>query len=502
MKRHARGIFQRFRGLRPSIHSAGAFAVAISLLLGCGSFIPSTQAITPKVVNGVESSAGEFPFLVALLDPADLESEGAFQAQFCAASLVAPTKLITAAHCVVNQKSGVTDKPANIVAGFARDLDTRNVPTINVSAIDVHPDYAIRSSRNDIAVLTLASPATNVPLISVLTPELAGEYTAPGHLTEVAGWGNTSTSGNRYPPIFHTGNLVVFPDATCGGDRSYVVNGVKFEGFNPREVDTEVMLCAGGATPAGKIVDACQGDSGGPLIASGSAGPMLIGIVSWGEDCASRYPGVYTRVSAEFTFLNNAGAITILTPTLAPQVSIVPLNNSLQFTITPGADGISVTQYAVSILGPTQTSPDTQNSLSCFAAPSEKKVAGTCAIDGLINGAEYTVTAISANTTGNSPPSAPVSASPSDLPIAGTIRKVKFSGARALFSLTSSNANSAEVLREQVVCVPTGTGPTRSGSIDRNEATVTKMTKKNYRCSVHITTTAGNAVSAQRRVKR
>ncbi len=262
------------------------------------------------------------------------------------------------------------------------------------------------------------------------------------------------------------------------------------------------MLCAGGATPTGKIVDACQGDSGGPLIASGSAGPMLIGIVSWGEDCASRYPGVYTRVSAEFTFLNNAGAIPTLTPTLAPQLSIVPLNNSLQFIISPGADGISVTQYAVSVLGPTQVSPDSQNALNCFAAPSEKKVAGTCTIDGLINGAEYTVTAISANSAGNSPPLAPVITSPSDLPIAGTIRKVKFSGAKAVFSLTSSNANSAEVLSEQVVCVPIGPGPTRTGSIDRNRATVTKMTKKNYRCSVRITTSAGDAVSAQRRVKR
>lgn len=502
MKRRARGIFQRVTGLRRPFHSAGAFVIASSLFLGFGASLPAAQAITPKVVNGVESSPGDFPFLVALLDPADLASEGAFQSQFCAASLVAPTKLITAAHCVVNQKSGVTDKPANIVAGFARDLDARNVPTINVSAIDVHPDYAIRSSRNDIAVLTLASPATNIPLISVLTPELASEYTAPGHLTQVAGWGNTSTSGNRYPPIFHTGNLVVFPDATCGGGKSYEVNGVRFEGFSSREVDTEVMLCAGGATPTGKIVDACQGDSGGPLIASGSAGPMLIGIVSWGEDCASRYPGVYTRVSAEFTFLNNAGAIPTLTPTLAPQLSIVPLNNSLQFIISPGADGISVTQYAVSVLGPTQVSPDSQNALNCFAAPSEKKVAGTCTIDGLINGAEYTVTAISANSAGNSPPSAPVITSPSDLPIAGTIRKVKFSGAKAVFSLTSSNANSAEVLSEQVVCVPTGPGPTRTGSIDRNRATVTKMTKKNYRCSVRITTSAGDAVSAQRRVKR
>ena len=480
----------------------GSVMATCSLILGFASFTSSVHATAPSVVNGVESSVGDFPFLVALLEANDLEGAGAFQAQFCAASLVTPTKLITAAHCVVNQKTGSIEKPSNIVAGFTRDLDTRNVPTIKVSKIDVHPDYAIRSSTNDIAVLTLATPATDMPLISVLTPELASEYTAPGHSTQVAGWGNTTASGNKYPPIFHTGNLVVFPDETCGGGKSYVVNGVKFEGFNSREVNTKVMLCAGGATPAGKIVDACQGDSGGPLIASGTAGPMLIGIVSWGEDCASRYPGVYTRVSAEYEFLNGAGAIATLAPTLPPQVSITPLNNSLQFTISPGSDGVSVTQYAVSILGPTQESPETQSTLNCFAAPSEKNVSGSCTVEGLINGASYAVSAISANATGNSPPTALLNASPSELPIAGSIRKVKVTGTKAIFRLTPSNPNSAEILEEEVRCAPLGVGPTRVGAIVRNQAVVTKLTKKIYRCTVHITTSAGEASSASRPVRR
>lgn len=51
------------------------------------------------------------------------------------------------------------------------------------------------------------------------------------------------------------------------------------------------MICAKATNPPR---DACQGDSGGPLVANG----YLIGIVSWGEGCASAfYPGVYTRVS-------------------------------------------------------------------------------------------------------------------------------------------------------------------------------------------------------------
>ena len=53
------------------------------------------------------------------------------------------------------------------------------------------------------------------------------------------------------------------------------------------------MICAGGD---GK--DSCLGDSGGPLLLwnPNIKKHVLIGIVSWGENCAmSRYPGVYAR---------------------------------------------------------------------------------------------------------------------------------------------------------------------------------------------------------------
>lgn len=51
------------------------------------------------------------------------------------------------------------------------------------------------------------------------------------------------------------------------------------------------MICAGFEN-GGR--DSCFGDSGGPLVING----MLVGVVSWGIECASPfYPGVYARVS-------------------------------------------------------------------------------------------------------------------------------------------------------------------------------------------------------------
>jgi secreted trypsin-like serine protease len=58
------------------------------------------------------------------------------------------------------------------------------------------------------------------------------------------------------------------------------------------------MFCAGVAGPAGGGgKDSCQGDSGGPASVGPADQAKLVGLVSWGEDCALPYKyGVYTNV--------------------------------------------------------------------------------------------------------------------------------------------------------------------------------------------------------------
>lgn len=60
---------------------------------------------------------------------------------------------------------------------------------------------------------------------------------------------------------------------------------------------SDSQLCA--HDPNGKK-DSCQGDSGGPLqiYPKGSYAAKIVGIVSFGVDCGSKFPGIYTRVAS------------------------------------------------------------------------------------------------------------------------------------------------------------------------------------------------------------
>lgn len=476
-------------------------ATLIVVPLSSANAIPEVT-LNPRVVQGVEAKPGEFPYLAALLNTTELPQKGAFRSQFCGATLTSPTTLVTAAHCVVDQKTGERSAAADITAGFTRSLDSENIRFANVSIVSVHPDYDIETSRNDIAVLTLTSAITDIAPLQPLSPQFAAEYTAAGGATQIAGWGNMAASGNKYPAVFRVGDLTIFPDASCGGGKRNEIDGITFNGFNSRDVDNAVMLCAAGVNSKKQIVDACQGDSGGPLIADGSQGPRLVGVVSWGEDCASSYPGVYSRVSALNAFLQGAGALPVSAPTVPPIVSVVPLLGELQISITAGDDGTAVTQYAVTAVGPSASDPTQYESFSCFAAPTKKSVTGNCAISGLLTGLEYSVTAISANDQGNSPVSPSVIAIPSDQPVAGTIKSAKFRGKLSTFEVTPSLPNSSPIKTERVTCTPTGAGVTRSARISNNSAVVRSLTKSRYVCVVRIVTDAGSADSAPKTIRR
>uniref|UniRef100_A0A8C4Y364 Peptidase S1 domain-containing protein n=1 Tax=Gopherus evgoodei TaxID=1825980 RepID=A0A8C4Y364_9SAUR len=149
----------------------------------------------------------------------------------------------------------------------------------SVRNIIIHEKYTntILNHDYDIAVVQLSSPVefTNDIRMVCLPEEF---YVFPHNTTcFVTGWGPSINN-------LRQAEVKIIDTNIC--NRAEVYNGAITPG----------MVCAGYLE--GKI-DACQGDSGGPLVTEDRRGIWyLVGIVSWGDECAKRNrPGVYTRVT-------------------------------------------------------------------------------------------------------------------------------------------------------------------------------------------------------------
>lgn len=447
------------------------------------------------VVNGHEAASSDFPFAVALLESDRVTEEGAYQAQFCGGALTTPTTVVTAAHCVVDQKSARKTDPRDVMIGIGHSLKSQDLRLVKVVAIAVHPSYSIDTAENDLAVLTLAEPVTDVPIVTPMRPTDLRTYLADGARVQVMGWGNQSTSGNSFPDHLRVGNLIVFPDSACGSNKPFTLGGVVFDGFDPDEANPDVMICAAGVTSADKVIDACQGDSGSPLVGGDGAAQRLVGVVSWGEDCATKHPGVYTRIAALTSFLVDQHAIATLAPTVAPTISVDALNDSVRVMFMPAPDGSSTNAFAAS------ATDGAGNVQTCFAQPRRDRLPARCVITGLVNGTTYSVTGISANVLGNSPASAPVTAAPLPVPTAGAITKVQLvPGGFGSFTVAPSRGNGSPVTSVRVVCLPLRGGPGQSAKVVNGKALLSGLEEIRYRCATVARNAIGSAESNPRLV--
>jgi len=231
------------------------------------------------VVGGQPARITEAPWVVAL---SSRDRFGGTRAgQFCGGVVVAPTKVLTAAHCLGRDVLG--GEPGqlsdfSVIAGRG-SLRGRGGQEVRVAETWVNPGYESSTNAGDLAVLTLEKALPASYAIEVARP--GDPALSPGTAADVYGWGDTTGKGT-YAMSLRSARVRVLPDASC--ERAYPGgSGAAYRG--------DTMLCAG--EPQGGR-DACQGDSGGPLVANG----RLIGLVSWGSGCGQpENPGVYTRVS-------------------------------------------------------------------------------------------------------------------------------------------------------------------------------------------------------------
>uniref|UniRef100_A0ABD2VZH0 Peptidase S1 domain-containing protein n=1 Tax=Trichogramma kaykai TaxID=54128 RepID=A0ABD2VZH0_9HYME len=224
-----------------------------------------------RVVGGAPTTIRDHPYQVSVRY---------MSRHRCGGAIISSNWIVTAAHCVRAMNAfGITVKAGSTTLSGRGQV-------VRAKQIIRHENYARWKSDSDIALIQVNPPlsfGSNVQPIDLA--DFSDDY-EPGSKASVTGWGVFTRAGE----ISNYLREVAVP---------IISNDECMELYEGRDI-TERMLCAGYVGVGGR--DACQGDSGGPLVLSG----RLIGLVSWGIDCASpRYPGVYTRITALRSWINS-----------------------------------------------------------------------------------------------------------------------------------------------------------------------------------------------------
>ena len=248
---------------------------------------PGAQA---SIVGGHKADPHAWGFAVAL-------RERGF-GYFCTGSLIAPDRVLTAAHCVRSSKP----RRMRVIVGSPWSAGPRARPSYRVRRVRIDPDYRPRLDRRDVAVITLRTPTT-APAVELATARESAAATRTGKQVYSAGWGARSPWGLRLAKRLKSTRELVYSNRTC--QRYYLKSGF----------DSRSMICVLGVRASrlrsrfSLATTSCSGDSGGPLIARTRAGLRLVGVVSAGPLPCGSAPSIYARVSAELGFIRRAAGL-------------------------------------------------------------------------------------------------------------------------------------------------------------------------------------------------
>lgn len=149
------------------------------------------------IVGGTQASVGEFPWFVAFSPLVQ-----------CGGSLIAPNRVLTAAHCVTG------GAPQNVLVGPTTNSDGQEIA---VTCASYHPDYYIGPGGdlfNDMAILKLAESSDATPI------QLNSDVNYPstvGTPMTVIGYGAVSEGGRVSDVLKKLGTFFQTTD-TCQGN--------------------------------------------------------------------------------------------------------------------------------------------------------------------------------------------------------------------------------------------------------------------------------------------
>ena len=247
------------------LRTTAALLLLASACVSEGPDVEETTAQTQEIVGGTATQITSVPWQVSL--------QSADGSHFCGGSIVTPTWIVTAAHCVAG------GPPSRIVAGISLISQSATGQIRQIKQVVTYPGYTDPTIGKDAALIELTAPltidGTSVREIRPITATSAAALTAPGAMTIVSGWGATTEGAATLPDQLQSVQVPIM--SLTDANAAY-------------QMTLTADQLPAGITTGGK--DSCQGDSGGPLIVMDGTEPMLAGIVSWGEGCArANLPG-------------------------------------------------------------------------------------------------------------------------------------------------------------------------------------------------------------------
>ena len=283
---------------KPSSLKRGAFLSVIGFL----AYL-SVSPANAIVGADREVKIGEASYVVSIQDYSP-ELSGDGYSTTCSGSLISPTIVITAAHCISENQAVASWR---VLAG-SKNLEDPNIQKIKVIEAVYHKKYdqvqdyslvdsngtvlshheAILSSGDskesyDIALLLLATPVVNVSPVSLA----------------YGGYEPTLSSWRAYG--FGVGDNGLLSNTLLTAEQYDYTQAAKATLGDPLIRNYAV----GAFTSTEEASGACFGDSGGPLVDGKN---VLIGLTSFGisNDCNTQDWTIYTKVSSYSGWISTA----------------------------------------------------------------------------------------------------------------------------------------------------------------------------------------------------
>ncbi|XP_076038890.1 phenoloxidase-activating factor 2-like [Oratosquilla oratoria] len=234
-----------------------------------------------------QTQFGEFPWMTVILTKAIVSNENT-DVYVCGGSLIHPSVILTAAHCV-------HDKSAQDLLvrvgdwNLAEPTETQPHQELEITSILPHPRFHPRKLWNDVALLFLTTPAVlGRTVATACLPQPTWNF--DGSRCFGTGWGKDRFGeGGKYQTILKKIDLPVVNFNQCWNALRGTRLGARFR------LD-QSFLCAGGEPGR----DMCKGDGGSPLVCPRPDDPSRyaqVGVVAWGIDCGQPgIPGVFGSV--------------------------------------------------------------------------------------------------------------------------------------------------------------------------------------------------------------